>query len=169
MNSITNKHITFYTMPGRTQPIRSRESRCIFCGTLRVVVEYIIFHESFPAFITASKLFPPNAWQRAAPSFIKLSLDFANAKPNNSFEFGIVKSNSLEKPDTRGGILYADVEEFIWETLTEIQERWRRVSIRKTLVTFAQNKCSEAKIVNDLQPKQSQDKSLHVILDSVGS
>ena len=33
--------------------------------------------------------------------------------------------------------------------------------------TFAQNKCSEAKILNDQQPEKSQDKLL--ILDSVGN
>ena len=42
----------------------------------------------------------------------------------------------------------------------------KRASFRKTfIVTFA--KCSEAKILNDLQPEQSQDKLL--ILDSVGN
>ena len=86
-----------------------------------------------------------------------------NAKTNNSFEFDILKFKSSDKPGTRGGILYADVEEFETGSYRN-PERWRRVSIRKTFVTFAQNKCSEAKIFNDLQPEQSQDKLL--ILDS---
>ena len=37
----------------------------------------------------------------------------------------------------------------------------RRVSIRKAFVTFAQTKCSEAKILNDLQPEQRQGKLLN--------
>lgn len=45
----------FNPMPGRIQPIRSRESHCVFCGTPQLAVEYIVFHKSFPAFITASK------------------------------------------------------------------------------------------------------------------
>ena len=43
----------------------------------------------------------------------------------------------------------------------------KRVPVRKTFVTFAQNKCSEAKILNDLQPEQCRDNLF--ILDSAGN
>ena len=33
----------------------------------------------------------------------------------------------------------------------------KRVSLRKTFVTFVHNKCCEAEILNDLQPAQSRD------------
>ena len=141
--------------------IRSEESRCVFCGTPQVV-----FHDNLLAFITASKSSRRTPGSVRAPSFIQLSLDFAKAKPNNFVDFDIHKLKSSEKPDTRDGILYAPLGEF-WETATEIQERWRRVSIRKIFVTFAQNKCSEAKILNDQQPGQGQDKLS--ILDSVSN
>ena len=42
----------------------------------------------------------------------------------------------------------------------------KRVSVRKTFVSLAQNKCSEAEIFNDLQPEQCLDNLF--ILDSVG-
>ena len=52
--------------------IRSLESRCVFCGTPRVAVEYIVFHESFPALITASKV------SRRTPDSVRRHLLFSS-------------------------------------------------------------------------------------------
>ena len=77
----------FYPMPRRILPIRSLESSCIFCGIQRVV-----FHESFPAFITTSK------FSRRIPGSVRphLLFYFASAKPNNSLKFDSLKFKSSE-------------------------------------------------------------------------
>ena len=59
----------------------------------------------------------------------------------------LLKSTFSSLNDTRGIILYADVEEFEKES-DRNPGTVRKVSIRKAFVTFAQRKCSEAKILN---------------------
>ena len=122
--------------------------------------KYIVFHESFPAFITATKFSRRTSGSARWPSLIQLSLDFATAEPNNCLEFDILKFKSSEKPVTRDG----RKTEYFMQTSRNLRNSDRnpgtvekRVSVSETFVTFVQNKCSEARILNDLQPEQSRD------------
>ena len=120
--------------------------------------KYIVFHEKFPAFIAATKFSRRTPDSVRQPSLIYLSLDFATAEPNSCLEFDILKFKSSEKPVTRDG----RKTEYFMQTSRNLRNSDRnpgtvekRVSASETFVMFVQNKCSEARILNHLQPGQS--------------
>ena len=89
-----------------------------------------------------------------------LSSDFATAEPNNCLEFDILKFKSSEKPVTFDG----RKTEYFMQTSKNLRNSDRnpgtfekRVSVSETFFMFVQNKCSEARILNDLKPEQSRD------------
>ena len=154
-------------MSGRIQPIRSWESRCVFCGTPQVERVVNCIPRKFPGVHYGLQVFPPNARQRAAPSLISLSLDFVNANQ-------IILSNSaFSSLNLRKNLLLE--AEYFMQTLRNLRNSdWstgtveKKVLLRKTFVTSApQNNCSEVNILNELQLEQSRDNLL--IRHSVGN